>query len=499
MFGIEQVLVLLAFILSVSVITDFPPDRQSMPALFTALLINMFISVALAVYFKTYGGLVRHAGFRDIRRILQFSFCQLIAWSLILLVWRNGGSFRELTLGFPIVNSCICSTLLTGLRLLVRGIYNRRDRKSDKDWKSRMFHVEELTHLTIGSLLEREEISLQNEEAILHFNDCVVLISGAAGSIGSEIGRQLSRYPVRRIILLDQSESGLSNLEFELRNKNEKADICIEVASVRDKNRLEEIFNRYKPDYVFHAAAYKHVSIMESFPSEAVLTNVMGTRILADVSIHHKVRKFIMVSTDKGVNPSSIMGATKSIAEIYVQSLSKKTEGTQFITTRFGNVLGSNGSVVPLFIKQILSGGPITITHPEVSRYFMSIPEASRLVVEACAMGRGGEIFVFNMGKPVKILQIAEKLIRLAGYTPGKEIGIEFIGLRPGEKIHEDLFNESESLIPTYHPKIMKAKTREIEPALFKGQLEMLIEYGLQHEQTAVRDLIQTMVPNFKE
>jgi FlaA1/EpsC-like NDP-sugar epimerase len=219
---------------------------------------------------------------------------------------------------------------------------------------------------------------------------------------------------------------------------------------------------------------------------------------MADAAVRTGVRKFIMVSSDKAVNPSTIMGATKSIAEIYIQSLSGRSGNTQFITTRFGNVLGSTGSVVPLFIRQILNGGPVTVTHPGVTRYFMTIPEASRLVIEACVMGQAGEVFVFNMGEPVRILEIARQLIRLAGYTPGKEIAIKFIGLRQGEKIHEELFNESEHLMPTHHPRIMKARIRDLDTAGFPAQLEQLIELAAQHCQEGVRDLIVAMVPDFK-
>jgi FlaA1/EpsC-like NDP-sugar epimerase len=415
------------------------------------------------------------------------------------MIGRDAHFLKVLTIGFPIINSSIIIAFFIGFRLFVKGIHDKLGQQAKKSWKNKMFRVDELTEITIGSLLERDEISFQNEQTALCFDKSVVLVSGAAGSIGSEICRQLFGYNIRRIVLLDQSESGLSNFEFELRNRNGEVDICAEVASVRDKKRVEDIFIQYKPDYVFHAAAYKHVPIMESFPSEAILTNILGTQTLADIAVKYKVQKFIMVSTDKAVNPTNMMGATKCIAEIYIQSLSKQSGQTQFITTRFGNVLGSNGSVVPLFIKQILRGGPLTITHPDITRYFMTIPEASRLVVEACVMGGGGEIFVFNMGKPVKILEIAKKLIQLAGYTPGKEIAIEFIGLRSGEKMHEELFSESENLMPTYHPEIMMAKTRDVNSDIFKGQLENLIEYALQHQQTNVRRLIHAMLPEFKE
>jgi len=476
---IEQALVSAAFILSMLIL-----GRQGAGA----FVLNVVAGVALAVFCKTYSGAYRYSGIRDISRIARFSFGLLLAGALITGIG-----------GFALVNAALAFALLIGVRLFVKGIYNRVAGQTDRRFKNMMFRVNELTELTIGSLIERETPDLRNEETGLCFYKGVVLVSGAAGSIGSEICRQLFQYNIRRIILLDQSESELFNFEFELRNRGEQVEICLEVASVRDRQRIDDVFARHRPDYVFHAAAYKHVPMMEEMPSEAILTNVLGTQVLADVAVKYNVQKFIMVSTDKAVNPTNIMGATKCIAEIYIQSLAKRVVGTRFITTRFGNVLGSNGSIVPLFIRQILRGGPVTITHPEVTRYFMTIPEASKLVVEACVMGRGGEVFVFNMGQPVRIVEIAMKLIRMAGYTVGKDIAIEYIGLRPGEKIHEELFNASEDLMPTYHPTIMTARTRDIDTAVFNVQLETLIADAMQHRQTEARSLMHTMLPEFKQ
>jgi FlaA1/EpsC-like NDP-sugar epimerase len=366
-------------------------------------------------------------------------------------------------------------------------------------WKNGTFRIDQLREVTIESLLEREEISLFNEQTAACFKNCVILISGAAGSIGSELSRQLIKYNIERLVLLDQSESGLFDLEFELRRGNERIDFCTEIASVRDNKRIEDIFVRYKPDYVFHAAAYKHVPLMEYFPCEAIQTNVTGTFNMANISIKNKVKRFIMISTDKAVNPTNIMGATKRIAEIYIQSLSEQHHDTQFITTRFGNVLGSNGSVVPLFRKQIMQGGPVTVTHPDVTRYFMTIPEASRLVLEACVMGHGGEIFVFNMGNPVRILDIAKKMIQLAGFTLDEEIFIEFTQLRPGEKMYEELFSDSEQLLPTYHPKIMLAKRCLIDRELLKKQMDLLMNRASQHQHIDIRQLLRTILPEYQE
>jgi FlaA1/EpsC-like NDP-sugar epimerase len=368
-----------------------------------------------------------------------------------------------------------------------------------QEWINGIFRINQLKELTIESLLERDEISIDNISAKRTYNEAVMLVTGAAGSIGSEICRQLLNYPVVQLVLLDQAESALHDLKLELEGLNKQVDICVEVASVRDKYRIESIFDRYRPNFVFHAAAYKHVPIMEYFPSESVLTNVKGTRIVADAALKFEVQKFIMVSTDKAVNPTNIMGACKRVAEMYIQSLSDRSTTTKFITTRFGNVLGSNGSVVPLFKKQILQGGPVTVTHPDVTRYFMTIPEACRLVLEASVMGHGGDIFVFDMGKPVKIIDLARKMIRLAGYTPGKDMEIKFTGLRPGEKMYEELFKESEKLLATHHPLIMKAKKIGINQEWLENEINELVDAAVQHKQQRIRHQIKSLLPEYQE
>lgn len=291
-------------------------------------------------------------------------------------------------------------------------------------------------------------------------NNKNVLITGGAGSIGSEIVRQCLMFTPKKLIILDQAETPLHDLILSL-HSNKK--IFPVIADIRNKDRMRRIFEKFKPDIVFHAAAYKHVPLMEDNPYEAIQTNVFGTKTLADLSVEYQVQKFIYVSTDKAVNPSNIMGASKRISEIYTQSLNAKLEledkyHTKFITTRFGNVLGSNGSVIPRFKKQIEEGGPITVTHPEINRFFMTIPEACQLVLEAGAMGNGGEIYIFDMGEPVKIVDLAEKMIRLSGFEPYKDIDIIYTGLRPGEKLKEELLNNKETTIGTHHPKIMIAK-----------------------------------------
>lgn len=318
-------------------------------------------------------------------------------------------------------------------------------------------------------MLGRNTIVLKNKFISKQLNDKCILITGAAGSIGSEIVRQVIRYSPAKVILLDQSETGLFEIENEIRAIKKLEDNLISfVADVTNISRLRECFATYRPQLVFHAAAYKHVPMMEMNVPEAIGCNILGTRNLADLSVEFDIEKFVMISTDKAVNPTSVMGATKRAAEVYVQSLNDfliglDTGSTKFITTRFGNVLGSNGSVIPIFKKQIQMGGPITVTHPDITRYFMTIPEACGLVLEAATMGEGGEIFVFDMGKSVKIVDLAKRMIQLSGLIEGKDINIVFTGLRPGEKLYEELLDDNENNLATHHPKIMIAQTRKID------------------------------------
>lgn len=326
----------------------------------------------------------------------------------------------------------------------------------------------QIQKIKIEDLLEREPIKINDDHILSQTKGKRILVTGAAGSIGSEIATQLGRYEPQMIILCDQAESPLHNLQLDLQDEFPNQVYHTYIADVRSTKRMQLLFETFKPHYVYHAAAYKHVPMMENHPLEAVQTNVMGTKNLADLAVEFQVEKFVFVSTDKAVNPTNIMGATKRIAEIYVQSLNNHLENTlgasvhtKFITTRFGNVLGSNGSVIPRFRDQIQKGGPVTVTHPEITRYFMTIPEACRLVLEAGTMGQGGEIFVFDMGKSVKIVELAKKMIRLSGFKPNEDIEIKFTGLRPGEKLYEELLNDLENTLPTHHEKIMIAKVRE--------------------------------------
>ena len=325
-------------------------------------------------------------------------------------------------------------------------------------WFNGSFSANQIQDIKIEDLLELEPIKMDNVNIVREVVDKVVLVTGAAGSIGSEICRQLMQYQPKKVIMLDQAESPMYDLQFELKNtyKDHLERMEFVIANVKDKARMEEVFEAFRPNLVYHAAAYKHVPFMEENPYEAVYINVFGTRNVADLAIKYGVQKFVMISTDKAVNPTNVMGATKRMAEIYIQS--RSTDQTHFVTTRFGNVLGSNGSVIPLFKKQLAAGGPLTVTHKDIIRFFMTIPEACNLVLEAGAMGEGGDIFVFDMGKPVKIYDMARKMIQLSGR---QGIEIKEVGLRPGEKLYEELLATKENTIPTYHPKIMRAQVRK--------------------------------------
>ncbi len=320
------------------------------------------------------------------------------------------------------------------------------------------FNLEKLASIDINDLMNREAIHLYDEHVAESLVGKTVLVTGAAGSIGSEIVRKLSEHNASMIICVDFSESALYDVQQELTRKHPLVDYRFILTDIRDEEMMQNLFKEYNPNIIYHAAAYKHVPLMEQFPWQAVQTNVFGTWQIVKHAIRFKAEKFVFISSDKAVNPTSVMGATKRLAEIIVQSYSSTLNSTNFVVTRFGNVLGSNGSVVPLFKKQIQNGGPVTVTHPEMTRYFMTIAEACQLVLEASVMAEGGEVFVFDMGEPVKIVDLARNMIRLAGYTPDVDMKIQFIGERPGEKLYEDLFSESEEMKETHHEKIMISK-----------------------------------------
>jgi len=366
-------------------------------------------------------------------------------------------------------------------------------------WSEGSFTARQLKSIKIEELLEREPISINNELIGEQIKGKRILVSGAAGSIGSEIVRQLLQYKPELIILCDQAESPLYSLELELQETKTKVTMVSYLSDITNELRMRVLFEQFKPQYVYHAAAYKHVPMMELCPEEAIRNNVFGTKLLADLAVEFKVERFVMVSTDKAVNPTNVMGASKRIAEMYVQALSRlRFQRTKFVTTRFGNVLGSNGSVILRFKEQIEKGGPVTVTHPNVTRYFMTIPEACQLVLEAASMGNGGEIFVFDMGDSVNIANMAKKMIRLYGLLPNIDININYIGLRPGEKLYEELLNDEENTVRTYHEKICIAKVREIELEGLVNLLEALeTATGNCKDTNFLVGLMKEIVPEF--
>ena len=372
------------------------------------------------------------------------------------------------------------------------------------DWDDKKEISKNIKNFEIQDLLERKPIVLDTEAISSKLEGKIILVTGAGGSIGSEIVRQVLLFNPKKIIILDQAETPLHSLSLQILEQNHEVEVFNVIADVRDYEGLDKIFKNYNPDVVYHAAAYKHVPMMEENPSQAILTNVLGTKNVADLSNKYNVDRFVMISTDKAVNPSSIMGASKRIAEMYVQSKHFKhkknnTERfTKFITTRFGNVLGSNGSVVPLFTKQIQEGGPITITHPEIIRYFMTIPEACQLVLEACSMGNGGEVYIFDMGKPVKIIDLAKKMIRLAGFIRDKDVKIKIDGLRPGEKLYEELLNDSAKNLATHHEKIMIAEEICDEFIVVNKQIQELIQIAINGNQIELVSKMKKIVPEYK-
>ena len=364
------------------------------------------------------------------------------------------------------------------------------------DWIDGELNVGQIKKINIDDLLGRSPININNSQVKRDLKNKIVLITGAAGSIGSEISRQVSECKVKKIVLIDQAESALYDLQQEFLENN-KDNFVVEIGDVRDKKRMKDLFECYRPNIIFHAAAYKHVPLMEDNPYEAVRVNIQGTKILADLSLKNTVEKFVMVSTDKAVNPTNIMGATKRIAEIYTSCLSSNGK-TKFITTRFGNVLGSNGSVVPLFKRQLESGGPLTVTHKDITRYFMTIPEACQLVLEAGTMGNGGEIYVFDMGEAIKIYDVALKMIQLSGLNFPNDIDISITGLRPGEKLYEELLANDENTQPTYHKKIMIAKIPKIDIESMKNQIDALCDINSKSKSVEIVSILKELIPEFK-
>jgi FlaA1/EpsC-like NDP-sugar epimerase len=366
-------------------------------------------------------------------------------------------------------------------------------------WFNGLLDVKNLKKVKFEDLLGRDPITLDLEKIQKGLRGKTILVTGAAGSIGSEIARQLLRFNTKQLILLDQAETPAFYLEEELKSKGSGFNFKIIIGDVTRPEIMERVFSLYKPEVIFHAAAYKHVPVMEAHPHEAFRINVGGTKIVSELAIKYKAEKFVMISSDKAVNPTNIMGATKKICELLVHAQSRRTGiETQFITTRFGNVLGSNGSVIPLFNKQIAAGGPVTITHPDITRFFMTIPEACQLVLEAGFMGNGGQIYVFDMGEPVKVLDVALNLIRLSGFEPHRDIKVKFIGLRPGEKLYEELFSEDEPRMPTHHPKISIAQIAENDFEIIYSKIDKILGSLYKMSETKVIEEMQHIVPGYQ-
>ena len=369
---------------------------------------------------------------------------------------------------------------------------------SVNNWINGELNAGEIKQINIEDLLGREPIKLNHVKIKEGVKNAAILVAGAAGSIGSEIVKQLISFNAYKVILLDKAESDLYDLQNEILAKFEHPKFTVIVGDVTNRQKMQKIFEDYSPSMVLNAAAYKHVPLMEEFPGEAIRVNIGGTKILADLSVKYGVEKFVLISTDKAVNPTNVMGASKRIAEIYIQSLAQKRWGkTQFITTRFGNVLGSNGSVVPLFKKQIANGGPVTVTHREITRFFMTIPEACQLVLDACFMGKGGEIFVFDMGESVKIYNLAERMIYLSGYVPHKDIKIKITRLRPGEKLYEEVLQNQEDLLPTHNKKILIGKVIEHDYRSVNSQIKFLLTKLDEMENYKMVELMKLIVPEY--
>ncbi len=447
--------------------------------------VSLIVSALLILAFGLQRNIVRCFGVTDLLQILLYS----ISKSSVVLMLALALKYQSFALNVAFLDFMLTVISITTARVcLVMGVFGAVDHQTS-------IPQCQIKPVQIEDLLHRDEIQIDLHSIENEIQGKVVMITGAAGSIGSEIVRQVALFGARRLILFELAETALHELQLKMRRKFPNLDVKYILGDVRSKQRVKTVIEQYKPNIIFHAAAYKHVPMIEKNPCEGVMTNVWGTVNVAQRAIENGVEKFVMISTDKAVNPTSVMGATKRIAEMCVQSMNRQNK-TAFITTRFGNVLGSNGSVIPLFRQQIAVGGPVTVTHPDITRYFMSIPEACSLVLQAATMGHAGEILVFDMGKPEKIVKLARKMIKLSGFEPDCDIKIEYIGLRPGEKLYEELFSSDEDMA-TSHKKINIAKCREINHDLIEKTIKRLALHARQTDVEATVRLMKLLVPEF--
>ena len=462
-----------------------------------AYMICFIIGICI---FHTYSGIIRHTTVIDLARTCASLFVGVFLIMIGRIFCHADSFFLAIRFRDLVLLTLIAAGLMCGLRMIAKVIYDIY-LKHASNGGAYGYNSDTLINLEMEDLLPREPIEVDKDEIRSHICGKRILVTGAAGSIGSELVKLLAESAPAQLILIDSAESPLHKVRVDMDYNYPDLDCVTLVANICHSHRMENIFASYRPELVFHAAAYKHVPMMEDNPYESVVNNIHGTKVIADLAVKYGTKKFVMVSTDKAVNPTNVMGCSKRICEIYVQSLDKaikegKVNGhTQFVTTRFGNVLGSNGSVIPIFQEQIRKGGPVTVTHPDIIRFFMLIPEACKLVIEAGTMGKGGEIYVFDMGKPVKIADLAMRMIKLSG---AKGVQIKFTGLRDGEKLYEEVLNDKEITVPTFHPKIKVAKVREYEFDKVSAEINELIQSAPESDNMTIVAGMKRIVPEFK-
>lgn len=463
-------------------------------SLLPTLLVYMICFMIGIRIFHTYSGIIRHTTIVDLARILASLFVGVSLIAMVRIICHADSFLLTIRLRDLITLTFIAASLMCGLRIVAKIIYDIYLRNSTRCGAYGL-NPDSLINLEMKDLLQRDPIEVNKTEIRDAMNGRRIMVTGAAGSIGSELTRILAGLSPTQLILIDTAESPLHSLRIYLQRNHPELKCETIVANICHSNRLERIFQSCHPEIIFHAAAYKHVPMMEDNPVESVLNNIDGTKKLADLAVKYDVEKFVMISTDKAVNPTNVMGCSKRICEMYCQSLSTVDSRCQFITTRFGNVLGSNGSVIPTFRDQIRCGGPVLVTHPKIIRYFMLIPEACNLVLEAATIGAGGEIFAFDMGKPVKIADLAKKMIALSGKL---DVKIEYTGLRPGEKLYEEVLTRSEVVCPTTHPKIWRAKVVANDYVITNNLVTSLIATARTYNDIETVKMMKQIVPEYK-